>query len=294
MEGLIFAIISPFFSSISTIFKSGAAKSLSPIVVVGIGGLLGSIVLFLISFMRHEHVNLSKLKRHWRSLAAIIIFRTLLGELFLTYGLSLTTGIKAIFFTKIEPYFVLLISAIFLREKIAPRHFILLAVHLLGAIVLSTGGKIDIVSRAQIGDLLVITAMGFFAFSYSYGKKVANAFGSTLGNAISMGIGTLIIIPFMLVFAPRIDYSSQFKGWIYLIIYVILFNVVALTFWYVSLKTVKGWIASALRYVGPILGAPVAYILFGETLSLEQIGGAAIVIITSFLIAREHIKNKGG
>jgi len=57
-------------------------------------------------------------------------------------------------------------------------------------------------------------------------------------------------------------------------------------------KTVKGWIVSTLRYVGPILGAPVAYFLLKETLTLNQIFGAAIVVATSFLIVREHIRSK--
>ena len=39
-----------------------------------------------------------------------------------------------------------------------------------------------------------------------------------------------------------------------------------------------------------VIGAPVAYFLLGETLSLTQIFGAAIIIVTSFLIIREHLR----
>ncbi|KKQ96090.1 MAG: hypothetical protein UT56_C0002G0047 [Candidatus Levybacteria bacterium GW2011_GWB1_39_7] len=289
-KDLLYAIISPFFSSVSTVFKSGAAKILSPVVVVGVGGLIGSIILFLVSVLKKDKINFKKIKQHWRALGILIILRTILGELFLTFGLSLTTSIKAIFLTKIEPYFVLLIGVIFLNERFEKRHIALLLIHLTGAIILSTGGNIMFASKAQIGDLFIIIAMALFASSYIYGKRLANSLGSTVSNAISMAIGSVIVLPFMVFLMPKIDFTSQFKGWIYLLVYVILFNVISLSLWFASLKSVRGWIVSALRYIGPVLGAPVAFLLFGETLSTTQVLGAVIILITSFLIAREHLK----
>ena len=287
--GLLFSVLSPFFSSIATIFKSGAAKSLTPLIVIVIGGLIGSAILFVLSKVFHEKISRRKLKRHWKELAVMIISRSLLGELFFTIGLSQTDVIKAIFLTKVEPYFVLLIGWIFLREKVKPRYFYLLSIHLTGAVLLSTKGNFQSVGKAQVGDLFIIIAVALFAFSYRYGKKLAKDVGSISSNAISMGIASLILLPTLFIFtSPNKIYPVQ--GWIFLIIYVILFNVLSLTLWYASLKTVKGWIVSSLRYIGPVLGAPVAYLVFGETLNLIQIIGASLVVITSFLIAREHFR----
>jgi len=287
--GLIFAVLSPLFNSISTIFKTGAAKSLTPLIVVGIGGLIGSVLLFLLAKLFKEKDIISKIKRHWRDLIFVILLRNLLGELFFTVGLSQTTAIKAIFFTKIEPYFVLIFSWFLLKEKIKSRYLLLLAAHLFGAIVLSTGGKFNLFTKAQIGDLFVIIAMAFFALSYNFGKKVAHNVGPISGNAISMGLASLIVLPFVVFFSPLQKLSNQTYGWMYLFTYVILFNVISLTLWYASLKSVKGWIISSLRYIGPVFGAPFAYLLFRETLSTIQIIGAAIIIATSFLIIREHV-----
>jgi len=284
---LIFAILSPFFSSIATVFKSGAAKTLSPITVVVIGGFLGSFLLFLIAKLLKEKVTFHKIKIHLRSLSAFILLRIILGELFFTYGLSQTDVIKAIFFTKIEPYFVLLIGVLFLREKIKMRYLVLLTIHLTGAIMLSTGGSIGHVSKAQIGDLFIIIAMVLFASSYNYGKKLAHSMGSVTSNAIAMVIGSFILLPFMAFLSP--PELSWNIGWFYLLLYVILFNVIALTLWFASLRSVRGWIVSSLRYIGPVLGAPVAYFLFGETLSIVQIFGAGVILFTSFLIVREHL-----
>lgn len=284
---LILAILSPFFSSIATVFKAGAAKSLTPLIVVIVGGLLGSLILFILSKFFGEKLSFRKVKLHWRDLAAMIVLRSLLGELFFTVGLSQTEAIKAIFFTKIEPYFVLLIGFIFFKEKIKLRYIYLLLVHLTGAVLLSTKGNFHIVGQAQVGDLFVVISMSLFALSYTFGKKLASSVGPISSNAISMGVSSLILLP-LLVLTPVKNYPTQ--GWLFLIAYVVLFNVLSLTFWYASLKSVEGWIVSSLRYIGPVLGAPVAYFLFKETFSSIQIVGAAIVLITSYLIAREHFR----
>ena len=65
-----------------------------------------------------------------------------------------------------------------------------------------------------------------------------------------------------------------------------------MTMWLASLKSVKGWIVSALRAIGPIAGVPVAWLLFGEILTPIQILGGIIVLITSVVIAKEHLRRK--
>ena len=69
-----------------------------------------------------------------------------------------------------------------------------------------------------------------------------------------------------------------------------LYSLASQALWYASLKTVQGWMVSALRALGPLLAAPVAFFLFGETLEPMQLVGAAIVLLTSLLMAREHFK----
>lgn len=287
--GLIAATLSPFFSSVSTIFKSEAAKTLSPLVVVSFGGIIGSVILFVIAFFRKERISKKLLKENMKDISFLVALRFILGEVIFTYGLVNTSAIKAIFFTKIEPYFVLILGWLLLKEKVKGKDLILLTIHLFGVLLLSTGGFLLI---PHAGDLLVILAMFCFASSYIAGKRVSHNLGPTLGNAIPMGIANLILFPLAIFLSSSSIFSYSFKGWEYLFIYVILFNVIALTLWFYSLKMVKGWIVSALRYIGPVLGAPVAYVLFGQTLNLAQIFGAIVIIVTSFLIAKEHFSTK--
>lgn len=106
--GLLFAILSPLFSSTATILKSGATKLLHPLLVTSFGAILGSAILLIFVFASREKISPKKIKSNLKEISLMTILRPLLGEIVFAYGLSLTGGIKAIFFTKAEPYFVLL------------------------------------------------------------------------------------------------------------------------------------------------------------------------------------------
>ncbi len=287
--GLLFAILSPICSSIATIFLSGATKLLSPFVAASIGGILGGVILLVILLVSREKQILKRVSSNIKDLTAMTILRPVVGTLIFTIGLSLTDAIKAIFFTKVEPYFVLLSHWIIQKEKIKPRHVLLLAIHIVGAFLLSTGGEIGIFGKTQIGDILIILAMAIFSLSYIYGARLSRNMGARTTNAITMLAGGIILLPLVLVFSSAATISSP-TGWGYFVAYVVIFNVIGLTMWYASLKNVKGWMVSALRAVGPLVGVPVALLLFNATLSAIQIIGAITVLVTSILIAREHKK----
>ena len=288
--GLIFAAVSPIASSIATVFGGGAVKLLNPFITASFGPLLAAVILFATLFIRGSKLSLQQIKKHHKDLIFLIISRQILGQLSFSIGLSLTDSIKAIFFTKAEPYFVLFWYWVFAREKVRPKHLSLLSLHIFGAILLSTGGKLGSLGRAQLGDLFIIMAMIFFALSYFPSTKLAKNLGATQTNSLMLLTGGLVILPFAIVFSNPTVWS-QTLGWTYLLLATIIFFIFSLTLWFASLKTVKGWIVSALRSLGPLVGAPFAYFLFRESLNSTQIVGGIIVLITSFFIAREHLKN---
>ncbi|MBI2084420.1 MAG: DMT family transporter [Candidatus Aenigmarchaeota archaeon] len=288
--GIIFAILSPLFSSIATIYQSAAVKIMNPIFVVSISGILGALILLFLIIISKEKINYRLIKANSKDIITTALLRNLAVAAIFAYGLSLTQGVKAIFFTKAEPYFVLFWHWIIRKEKIKSQHLLLLGVHAIGAILLSTGGLLQF-GKAQTGDLLIIMAMFISGFSYIYASKIPKVLDPKISNAITMGLGGIILLPLALVLSQPSQFT-EFTGWYYLLAYVILFSVISMTLWFASLKTVKSWIVSALRSLGPLAGLPFAWIVFGETLNTVQLVGGAIVVITSALIAREHFSRE--
>ncbi len=220
----------------------------------------------------------------------LIFTRVVIGKLLFTIGLGLTTGVKAIFFTKIEPYFVVLWFWLLNKESVKPRHIVLLFIHIIGAIVLSTSGELGKFGKAQIGDLFIIAAVAFGGLSYYPASNLTKRMGGVKTNIISLLAGGLILLPAAIIFSD----SSVWKpsiGWLYLAADGFIFTTIGLTMWFVSLKTVKGWMVSALRAIGHLFGVPFAYFMFRETLSPTQFLGGAIVLVTSIIIVKEHLNS---
>lgn len=290
-KGLLFAIISPLVSGIATILLGGASKLLHPLVILSFGPLIGGIILALLLLSRGENFKAREIKESSKDLALLIIFRQVIGWLLFVIALTFTDAIKAIFLTKVEPYFVLFWHWFLKKEKVEPRHLILLAIHISGAILLSTGGKFNVLGKEQLGDLLIIASMGTSSLSYIWATNVARKMGAIKTNSFMLLTAGLLFLPFAPFVSPVSGWTHP-TGWVYLTLYAVLFSTIGLTFWFASLKTVKGWIVSALRALSPLLGAPFAYFLLGETLSIIQIIGGLIVLATSFLIAKEHIDKR--
>jgi drug/metabolite transporter (DMT)-like permease len=286
-KALLFAIISPIFSNLATIVASVGTKDLTPFLFLSVSVTIGSTILLLLFYASGNKINFKEAKKHTKDLTKVIALRGLLGNTLLMVGLSITSGIVAIFFTKMEPYFVLLWNWVLGKERIEPKYLVLLAVHIFGVLLLATGGAL-VFKGSEVGDLLIIAAMAMFALSYIPAKTLSEKLGAARSNILTLGTSTLIIVPISIILLIANPKPIQQIGWFYVVLYTIFFYVISLTLWFSSLKGVKGWIVSALRAVGPLVGAPLAYIFFGQTLTTTQILGAIIVLATSSLLVKIH------
>ncbi|WKZ56123.1 MAG: DMT family transporter [Bdellovibrionota bacterium] len=285
-HGLAAALLSAALSGVATIFAAGAVRELSPLLVIGTGQLAGA--LLLIAMARQGQVPLKRSALHDNAflLIRLIILRGVLSAGLFGIGLGMTESIKAVFFTKIEPYFVLAWGALVHGERHRPAEYVLLAVHVLGALVLSTGGDLSTFGQSQLGDLCIVTAMAISGTTYAASRKLVELAGARYAGALTVGGGACIVLPIALIASGDRLVTASMEGWLYQAVHVVLFYVAALPLWFHALSSVKGWVVSALRAVGPLAGAPVAYLLFGETLSGTQLLGGLAVVLTSALISR--------
>jgi len=289
MKHLFFAIASPILSSVLTIFKTRAIKLLDVPTFLFFNALFGFLTLLAFLGLKKEKLDFDKIKDNKKELFSLISTRYIIADIILVLGLSQTEAIKAIFFTKAEPYFVLFWHWLINKEKVKPAHLLLLAIHIFGAILLSTGGIFTGVGAPQIGDFAIILAMGFYSYSYFPASRLVKTIGPQISNMLGLLVAGIFFLPIFFIFSGSHVFRFS-EGWLYLILQAVLLTSVSLTLWFASLKSVKEWIVSSLRAVGPLVGAPFAFFFFGETLSPVQIVGAGIVLTTSFLIAREHLK----
>ncbi|MBN8549345.1 MAG: DMT family transporter [Deltaproteobacteria bacterium] len=281
---IFFAILSSVLSSLGWIFQGEAVTALKPLIVASAQGILTGFIYYIHLRWTGTAFPLEKLKHNARDMFEFTFLRGFLASILLCYALVTTDSMKAMFFTKLEPYFIIFWSWILTGQTISRYHGALLAVHIVGAILLSTGGHFDL-GHSQWGDLMVVVAVGLNSYSYLHATRLSKELGSVHVNGISAFVSGLFLLPFALAFSPLAAWNVFTFGWFNLLMVVLLFNVFALTLWYTALRHIEGWLVSALRAVGPVFAAPLAWIFVGQELGEIQILGAAIVLLTSAMLA---------
>lgn len=282
LAGILAILCASMLSSIGWILEGEAILRLAPLPVICASSLLGGACLLALGCF----TGAKTLREASASITpAFILFsivRSAILSLLFGYCLTLTSSTKTMFLTKIEPYIVLLIQIVFYGHRTTAAHIILLLVHLAGAIVLSTGGSL-VFSADTLGDLLILVAVTGNAALYGPSQRYAQKMGALYASGASQLIGGIALIPFLLTISPDscLGTPEHLVGWYYTLATIAVFYVVSTALWFFSLKEVPAWLASALRCVGPVIAAPIAWLIFGKGLTPLQTCGALIVVGTS-------------
>jgi drug/metabolite transporter (DMT)-like permease len=275
-------ILASSLSSLGWILEAEAVAVLNPLVATTAALLCGGGLLCVFGFIR-EPRELPELKQVFSAPFLIFaILRTGLISLLMCYSLTLTSGTKAMFITKIEPYIVLLISVVWFGHRTTIQHIALLTLHILGAILLSTGGRL-IFSLDTLGDLLIIIGVFISAVFFIEAQRYSHTFGAVYAAALSQLLGGLALLPFALIFCwGRLGLSNEYLiGWYYLGLTTLFFYVLSTPLWFASIRRIPAWLASALRAFGPVAATPIAWFVFDKRLAPLQLLGALIVVVTS-------------
>lgn len=280
--GVLAILCASMLSSIGWIFEGEAIARLAPVPVICLASLLGGGCLLALGASTGKRSLKEILPYLTISFLLFSIFRSGILSLLFGYCLTLTSSTKAMFLTKIEPYIVLLIQIIFYGHRTTPAHLLLLAAHLAGALVLSTGGSL-VLSADRWGDLLILVAVTGNAALYAPSQRYAQQMGAFYASGTSQLIGGIALLPLLLT--TRIDSflgtPEHLVGWYYALATVVVFYILSTGLWFFSLKEVPAWLASALRCVGPVIAAPIAWLVFGQGLTPIQSFGALVVVGTS-------------
>lgn len=236
--------------------------------------------------MREKLQFRQPLKDFRRPLAEVVIFRCVLGQFILLVGFSLTIAMRAIFMLRFEPVFVMIYSAILLRERLTLRKIILITVLLIGGFLFITDLSTDIAQNVMIGDLLVILALVFLAYSYLPSAKISKKISPITVTITSNVIAAIIIAPIIGFVLPLTMMVPDMTGLTYVLVYAILFYVFGVFLWFKALSSVKPWVVASVLALEPIAGALLAFFWLGQTITAVQFFGAVAMIAATHLIAR--------
>ncbi len=268
------------------------AKGLMPDVIEPYGFIFlrisGATFLFwLISFFFPSE----KIERSdWLRIFACVFFGMVLNMLMFFKGLSLSTPINSSVVITIVPVLLLVLSAIFLKEKITWRKSIGIGLGLLGALLLILFGIKTQANAPNIplGNLLFIVNATSYSIYLIIVKPLVSKYSSITLMKWFFIIALIINIPIGIKEFVAVEWSQLSIDVIWKLAFVVigttfftyLFNVYAL-------KQLRPSTIGAFIYLQPILATSFAIFMGVDTLTTLRIGAAALIFLGVFLSTRK-------
>ncbi|MED4018696.1 DMT family transporter [Sutcliffiella cohnii] len=206
--------------------------------------------------------------------------------------------IKSSLFIAANPILIVLLSSIFLKEKLTKNHIIGMVIALTGVSFIITEG--DFASLIQLGfepiDLILLGAVISWALYSVVGKVVLAKFSSISSTTYAVGFGTLFLLPFAIYETSWADIqSASLTAWLSIGHMSVFVTVISFVMYYYGIKEVGAAKSSIFINVMPLSAVIMATIILGETFTLFHAIGATFVIIGVYVAMRvkKDKTNKG-
>jgi drug/metabolite transporter (DMT)-like permease len=200
------------------------------------------------------------------------------------WSIQLTTIANATLLANTAPIFVTVGAAVLFHERISGRFILALALALCGAVLL-VSASLSLSPRYFLGDALGVVAAVFYA-AYMLSVKHLRAHFSA---AAILGWSGLVSGPCLLViafFSKETLAASTAAGWLVLVALALISHVGGQTLIAYAFGHLKASFTSLGLLLQPVVAAILAWMIFGESLGLEQIIGGAVILGAIFLASR--------
>lgn len=248
---------------------------------------LASIFLAPFFFSQTKKVKIDKVDLP--KLILVGIFAITLNITFFFEGIKRTEVINASVLTLIIPILSVLLSWIFLKEKIYLINLLGIFVGLFGALVIIKIPEFflgNFPTRELLGNLLIIFASVSWVFGAIVSRQILKKYPSIVVTAIAFLVGTLTF------FIPALKEYMQNPIWVSSITilgflgvtYMTLLSSISAYFlfeWGLSKTTVV--VADLFQYIEPFVASFLAILILGEKITTPFIFGSLLIILGVYL-----------
>ncbi len=185
----------------------------------------------------------------------------------------------------VAPVLVVLYSALFLRERITLKIALALVCALGGTILLSDmpGGP-QHSGHVLNGVLLSLACAASYAAVIVGGRSLSQRCSPVQVNSVAFGVGALLLLACSLTTPLVFSYSPV--CWLLLLYLGCIPTALAYLLFQSGIRSTPATLTSILTLAEPLTAALLAWIIFGERLSLLGIVGALLLFGTILLLAR--------
>ena len=216
----------------------------------------------------------------------------ILYHLGLNYGEQYISASAASVIIATIPIFVVILAAIFLKEKITIKIVLGVILSLVGVVIISTVGRSDALLEVKYisGALAVILAAALGAGYTVAGKKMLQRYSALSLTVYVCLLGSLGLIPFISSSLFEEVAAMSLTGWSVVIFLGVFPTVVGYVLWYVALEIKSASEISVYLYFVPVLSTIISYIFFRDEITWLFVFGGALVILGLHVVNKQSSK----
>ena len=237
-----------------------------------------TVSIFLILFQRKRFSKI-----HKKDILPIFLlgfFGVIVYHLGLNYGEQhISPGAASLIIATI-PVFIVILAAIFLKEKITIKQLIGVIIALTGVVVISIWGKENIKLEIDylVSAIAVLIAAIMGALYTIAGKKLLTRYNGLSLTLYAMLLGSLGLLPFVRVSLFEEVSNMSLQGWIAVLFLGIFSTVIGYVIWYIALSIKTASEISIYLYAIPVLSTIISFFMLGHTITWFFIIGGFLVI----------------
>ncbi|UCZ51590.1 DMT family transporter [Bacillus shivajii] len=280
---LVYVMIAFATSSWGSAFIAGnfATRDFEPTTVAFLRFFFAALILIPLMFVMQKNLKLPNVKE-WLLLSSLGLTGIALYNIMFFIATKEAPIVKSSLFIASNPVLIILLSAIFLKEKITKRNVVGLILALAGASLIITEGQWAEVVRAGFEpiDIVLFIAVICWALYSVLGKVALQRFSALESTTYAVSIGTLMLMPLALMEISWTQLSeANLLTWGSILHMSIIVSVVSFIMYYQGIKIIGAGKASIFINLMPLSAVIMAVIILGEPLLPIHIIGAVFVLI---------------
>ncbi len=178
------------------------------------------------------------------------------------------------------PLFTILAGWLFFTQRFDRRFIIGMIIAIIGSIILGINDFLYDSGKIH-GDAIALGSALFFAIYFLFIEQLRNQFKATTIIFYCCAIGTVTVLPFLLI-TQEAFLPSSLSGWLTVLGLAFTQLVVHLLIAY-TLKWLSSGLVTVILLLDPILGAILAWVIFAEALDFWNILAFPIILLGIYL-----------
>lgn len=241
-------------------------------------------LMVLILFFRKKNKYIPL--KEFPSLAVLGLTGVTLIYVFQFTGIELTTASTSAVLVNTNVIFILILSIIFLKEKLTMMKGIGVTFSFCGVITVvfaqMMNEHIDFTNTFLLGCFLVISSAFCWAIYSIVGKKLLQKYDGFTVTTYAFVLGTLFYLPIVIQRIPQTVQKISFDGWMAVLYLALLCSVFGYLGWYYVLNKIEAGRSAVFLNLIPLFAIIISF-FFGEHPTSLFIFGAMLIIYGVYL-----------